>query len=110
MFWHLSEAVESFKEMFNSKTPQVPLPNPVRSFDVTMDRPTSRPTWSFVNVGRFAFQRARTFSSMRSRGLVKEGSSKRQTEGRPDTASEEASLRAEISKLGLDEVVVSSTI
>jgi glycosyltransferase involved in cell wall biosynthesis len=97
--------LESFKEMFNSKTPQVWVPNPVRSFDLDDGSASdqSSDVVTFVNVGRFAFQKGQDILLHAFSRLVKV---------RPNVrlkivgyGSEEASLRAEISRLRLDEVV-----
>jgi glycosyltransferase involved in cell wall biosynthesis len=49
--------LDAFKVMFASSVPQVWLPNPVRHFDATVPNVTAADTVTFVNVGRFAFQK-----------------------------------------------------
>jgi glycosyltransferase involved in cell wall biosynthesis len=49
--------LEAFKAMFASSVSQVWLPNPVRHFDAPLPQATSTETVTFVNVGRFAFQK-----------------------------------------------------
>lgn len=97
--------LESFKEMFDSKTPQIWVPNPVRAFELE-DGSASEQTSdlvTFVNVGRFAYQKGQDILLDAFAQLVKV---------RPNVrlkivgyGSEEASLRAEISRLHLDDVV-----
>jgi len=94
--------LDSFKEMFNSKVPQVWVPNPVRAFDLseTPSCDASSGTVTFVNVGRFAFQKGQDILLQAFSELV---------QIRPNVRLRivgygigEANLRAEISRLGLD--------
>ncbi|WP_028748176.1 glycosyltransferase [Rhizobium mesoamericanum] len=97
--------LESFKEMFNSKTPQAWVPNPVRSFDLSETLSSLEATGivTFVNVGRFAFQKGQDILLQAFSELIKI---------RPNVrlrivgyGSGEADLRAEITRLGLDQAV-----
>ncbi|MDQ0562015.1 glycosyltransferase involved in cell wall biosynthesis [Rhizobium mesoamericanum] len=97
--------LESFKEMFNSKTPQAWVPNPVRSFDLSEALSSLEATGivTFVNVGRFAFQKGQDILLQAFSELIKI---------RPNVrlrivgyGSGEADLRAEITRLSLDEAV-----
>lgn len=50
--------LESFKAMFRSKVRQYWLPNPVRRFDALREKPDEEKGYvTFVNVGRFSFQK-----------------------------------------------------
>jgi len=50
--------LESFKAMFRSKVRQYWLPNPVRRFDALREKPDEERGYvTFVNVGRFSFQK-----------------------------------------------------
>ncbi len=94
----------SFREMFASKTPQCWVPNPVRKFDGVEAATGGEPGFvTFVNVGRFSFQKGqdiliRAFAAVHAQRpharlkIVGHGSA-------------EADLRSEIARLGLHEVV-----
>ncbi|WP_025662519.1 glycosyltransferase [Rhizobium sp. IBUN] len=93
--------LDSFKEMFNSKVPQVWVPNPVRAFDLSETPLSDAPpgTVTFVNVGRFAFQKGQDILLQAFSELVRI---------RPNVRLRivgygigEANLRAEISRLGI---------
>ena len=94
--------LDSFKEMFNSKTPQIWVPNPVRAFDLSEMPFTEEASGivTFVNIGRFAFQKGQDILLQAFSELVKI---------RPNVrlrivgyGAGEANLRAEISRLALD--------
>ncbi|KWV57202.1 alpha-mannosyltransferase [Rhizobium altiplani] len=94
--------LESFKEMFNSKIPQVWVPNPVRAFDLSETTSSAEATGvvTFVNVGRFAFQKGQDILLQAFSQLVKI---------RPNVrlrivgyGAGESNLRSEISRLALD--------
>ncbi|MBW9118020.1 glycosyltransferase [Rhizobium cauense] len=94
--------LDSFKEMFDSKVPQVWVPNPVREFDLSEQPSNEAPsgTVTFVNVGRFAFQKGQDILLQAFAELVKI---------RPNVKLRivgygigEANLRDEISRLSLD--------
>ncbi|MDM9625177.1 glycosyltransferase [Rhizobium sp. S152] len=97
--------LDSFKKMFNSRVPQVWVPNPVRAFDLSETPPSgaSSGTVTFVNVGRFAFQKGQDILLQAFSELVRI---------RPNVKLRivgygigEADLRAEISRLGIDAYV-----
>jgi glycosyltransferase involved in cell wall biosynthesis len=95
--------LESFKAMFNSKRPHYWVPNPVRRFDLAVAEEASKDgIITFVNVGRFSFQKGqdtlleafwrlyRTRQDIRLR-IVGYG-------------EDEEKLRSEIQRLGLQDV------
>ncbi|MFS2155244.1 glycosyltransferase [Rhizobium sp. Rhizsp42] len=97
--------LETFEKMFDSKIPQIWVPNPVRAFNLD-DAPASERASgmvTFVNVGRFAFQKGQDILLDAFSQLVKV---------RPNVrlkivgyGREEANLRAEISRLNLEDFV-----
>lgn len=97
--------LKTFKEMFDSKIPQIWVPNPVRSFNLD-EAPAPGQTSgmvTFVNVGRFAFQKGQDILLDAFSQLVRV---------RPNVrlkivgyGREEANLRAEISRLNLEDLV-----
>ncbi|KKZ84032.1 glycosyltransferase [Rhizobium phaseoli] len=97
--------LESFKEMFRSRVPQVWVPNPVRTFDLAEASfgQEGSDLVTFINVGRFAFQKGQDILLHAFAELAKI---------RPNVRLKivgygvgEADLRTEISRLGLDGIV-----
>ncbi|MDI7862975.1 glycosyltransferase [Rhizobiaceae bacterium n13] len=96
--------LESFKELFSSRVPQVWVPNPVRRFDLSGQAPlTDSGTVTFVNLGRFDFQKGQDILLRAFAELVAI---------RPDVrlkivgyGSGEADLRGEINRLDLGDKV-----
>jgi glycosyltransferase involved in cell wall biosynthesis len=95
----------SFKAMFRSRTPQYWVPNPVRRFDLVdvQKAADADERVTFVNVGRFSYQKGQDILLRAFCELVRL---------RPNVrlkivghGSGEAELRNEISRLGLDETV-----
>lgn len=92
--------LESLKEMFGADTPCIWTPNPVREFEKANDKPTiSSPLVTFVNVGRFDYQKGQDI-------LV--DAFARLYEVRPNArlklvgyGKDEAALHAQIDRLGL---------
>jgi glycosyltransferase involved in cell wall biosynthesis len=96
--------LDSFKAMFPGDTPQYWVPNPVRKFDVAETKAFGEPGYvTFVNVGRFSFQKGQDillnafFELRKFRRNVK-----LKIIG---YGAGEAALRNEISRLDLDDVV-----
>jgi glycosyltransferase involved in cell wall biosynthesis len=96
--------LDSFRLMFNSNSTQVWLPNPVRNFDISGNEPSAEGGYvTFVNVGRFSFQKGQdilvdAFSKLRK---VRQNV-KLKIVG---YGGGEAELRDQVKRLGLDAAV-----
>ncbi len=94
----------SFRDMFASKTPQCWVPNPVRRFDGVEAASGGEPGCvTFVNVGRFSYQKGQDILIQAFAELFKQRNNARlKIVGH---GAGEQDLRNEIRRLGLDEVV-----
>ncbi|TKT46565.1 glycosyltransferase [Rhizobium sp. LC145] len=96
--------LEDFKALFNSTRPQYWVPNPVRKFENGASHAGSEAgRVTFVNVGRFSFQKGQDILLAAFERLCRQ---------RPNVrlkivghGEEEAALRAEIARLGLQGLV-----
>ncbi|WP_440408302.1 glycosyltransferase [Neorhizobium petrolearium] len=96
--------LDAFKGMFHSKVPQVWVPNPVRRFDFfSKGEAGDEAAVTFVNVGRFAFQKGQDILLRAFAELVKvRPNAKLKIVG---YGAGETALRAEIDRLGLSDAV-----
>lgn len=93
----------SFKAMFRSKVPQFWLPNPVRCFESVAKTTGIEGVFTFVNVGRFSYQKGHDVLLDVFRQLYERRSNVRlKLVGHGEL---EADLRAQIDRLGLSDVV-----
>jgi glycosyltransferase involved in cell wall biosynthesis len=96
--------LDSFKAMFGGATPCIWVPNPVREFSKANNEPTiSPPLVTFVNVGRFAYQKGQDILIDAFARLHKMRPTARlKLVGH---GNDEAALRTQIDRLGLSTVV-----
>lgn len=96
--------LDAFKSMFDSRRPHRWVPNPVRRFEFSEARQSPGDTdITFVNVGRFSFQKGQDILIAAFAELRKVRSNVRLK--LVGYGAGEAALRAEIKRLGLEETV-----
>ena len=95
--------LESFQAAFGEATPCIWVPNPVREFSKADEAPmTSPPLVTFVNVGRFSYQKGQdTLIAAFARLYERRPNARLKLVG---YGSDEAALRAQIDRLGLGAV------